>query len=201
MMEIIRNDWFVTPVWEVKTDFDSAFNDQLLRDVKNLKGGADNIWQIKSDALSYLKEYTSKIIKEATYDYVSGGRDFEYHHFRGWINSHPPGKSLAIHGHGAPKIVMTYYIKAPQNAGDLLIIDPRGGVDWDSQIDTKNGRVDGAMFKRIEPKEGHLVFFPGFLLHMVEENKSNDYRYSLTSNLGTYTTDDLKNFMRDNNVN
>lgn len=200
-MEVIRNDWFITPVWEIKTDFDSAFNDQLLRDVKKLNGGVNNVWNIKSEAVNYLKQYTTDIIKELTHDYVSRDQEFEYWHSRGWINHHPPGKSLAIHGHGGPKIAMTYYIKAPENSGDLLVIDPRGGVDWDSEIDTKHGRVDGAKFKRIEPKEGHLVFFPGFLLHMVEENKSNSDRVSLTSNLGTFHKEEVQNFLKDNNVN
>lgn len=201
MMEIIRNDWFVTPVWQIKTDFDSDFNNQIIKDAKCLSGGVNNIWQINSPAIKTLYDYTLKIIKELTYDYVSRGQDFDYWHARGWINHHPPGKSLALHGHGGPKIAMTYYVKAPENSGDLLIADPRGGVDWDSEIDTKCGRVDGAKFKRITPKEGHLVFFPGFLLHMVEENKSKEDRISLTSNLGAYSKQELKNFMKDNNVN
>ena len=37
-------------------------------------------------------------------------------------------------------------------------------------------------YKRIKPEEGKMVFFPGYLLHMVEENKSGETRISLSTN-------------------
>lgn len=185
-MNVIRNDWWVTPVWEVQTDFNTEFNNLLLSEISQYHSNNPNeynLWQSHSKCITELKEYTKKIVKELTYDYISPTLgDFQFWHTRGWINHHRPGQSMPIHGHGGPKIAMTYYIKAPMDCGDLLIIDPRNGCDWDSGMDS----VNGSKFKRVKPKESKLVFFPGFLLHSVEENKSKEDRISLTSNMGTF---------------
>jgi uncharacterized protein (TIGR02466 family) len=185
-MNIIINEWWTTPVWEVQTDFTTDFNDRLLDEIDKYKPSnvnEYNLWQIESECISKLKDFTKKIVKELTYEYIYPTLgDFEYWHTRGWINHNKPGQSMAIHGHGGPKIAMTYYIKAPENCGDLLVIDPRNGCDWDSGMDG----VNGSKFKRVKPAESKLVFFPGFLLHSVEENKSKYDRISLTSNMGTF---------------
>ena len=188
---------WVTPVWEVQTEFSETFNNELLNEIQSQQPFDRefnfNIWNYNSSRINLLKEYTLSVIKEATYDYVAPNfADFEYWHTRGWVNYNEPGTSLPIHGHGGPKIAMTYYIKAPENSGDLLLIDPRNGCDWDSG----NDGVNGSKFNRIKPQEGKLVFFPGFVLHMVEENRSTQSRISLTSNLGTFdraTIETLKN--------
>ena len=191
-MNVIKNEWFVTPVWEVQTDFDTEFNNNLLSDISQYSltnPNEYNLWQSSGKYINELKGYTKQIVKELTYEYVYPTLgDFEYWHTRGWINHSKPGQSMPIHGHGGPKIAMTYYIKAPQNCGDLLVIDPRNGCDWDSGMDG----VNGSKFKRVTPKESKLVFFPGFLLHSVETNYSNQDRISLTSNMGTFDSATFK---------
>lgn len=174
---------WVTPVWEIQTDFDRQFNIELWNEITSFKP-TSNVWTNDSKRLNELREYTLKVIKEQTYDYVAHNYvdGFEYWHNRGWVNYNNPGESMAIHGHGGPKIAMTYYIQAPENCGDLLLIDPRNGCDWDSG----NDGVNGSKFNRIKAKESKLVFFPGFVLHSVEQNRSNQPRISLTSNLGTF---------------
>ena len=197
-MNITKTDMWVTPVWEIQTDFDISFNNELLNEIAAQKSTQKNsfnfnVWNFNSKRIQELREYTLKVIKDVTYDYISPNYvDFEFWHTRGWVNYNQPGHGMPIHGHGGPKIAMTYYVKAPENCGDLLLIDPRGGVDWDSG----NDGVNGTKFNRIKAQEGKLVFFPGFVLHMVEENKSTAPRISLTSNLGTFdksTIEVLKN--------
>ena len=118
-MEVIRNDWFSTPVWQIKTDFDKSFNDEILRDIGNTKGGVNDIWKIESVALFHLNQYALNTIKKLTLEYYKDD-NFKYFHARGWLNTHPPGKHLGIHTHGS-KIAMTYYLKTPKDSGDLLI--------------------------------------------------------------------------------
>ncbi len=189
---------WITPVWEIQTDFDTQFNDELLCEASkycdpNSNDFNFNIWNCEGNRIQELREYTLKIVKAQTYDYISPNfNDFEFWHTRGWINYNEPGHSMPIHGHGGPKIAMTYYVKAPDNCGDLLLIDPRNGCDWDAGTDG----VNGTKFNRIKPVESKLVFFPGFVLHMVEANKSQLPRISLTSNMGTFdssTIEILKN--------
>ena len=197
-MKVTKTDMWITPVWEIQTDFGEQFNNELLKEVgqyrdSSANGFNFNLWNADSPRLQELKKYTVKIIKAQTYDYIAPNfNEFEFWHTRGWLNYNEPGQGMPIHGHGSPKIAMTYYIKAPENCGDLLLIDPRNGCDWDSG----NDGVNGTKFNRIRPAEGKLVFFPGFVLHMVEPNRSHLPRISLTSNLGTFdgsTMDILKN--------
>lgn len=184
---MIRNDWWATPVWEVQTPFDEAFNNQLMLDFEEYDGPRNNltynIWKAKGKHIATLREYTEKIVKEATVDFIKPmwpNADFE--HKRGWVNYNLPGQGIPVHCHGTPQIAMTYYVKAPIGCGDLLLIDPRGGaIAWDMGMDV----VSGSKFNRIKPKEGKLVFFPAFILHSVEENKSTLPRVSLSSNMGT----------------
>jgi uncharacterized protein (TIGR02466 family) len=197
-MKVTKTDMWVTPVWEIQTDFDEQFNNELLAEVGqyyDADGANFNIWTANSPRLQELKNYTVKLIKAQTYDYIAPNiKDFEFWHTRGWLNYHRPGQGMPIHGHGSPKIAMTYYVKAPEKCGDLLLIDPRNGCDWDSG----NDGVNGTKFNRIRPEEGKLVFFPGFVLHMVEPNQSSQDRISITSNLGTFdksTAQEFKNII------
>ena len=195
-MKITKTDMWVTPVWEIQTDFDEQFNDGLLTEVSQYcdpkaNSGNFNIWNCNSLRVQELKNYIVKTVKTQTYDYIAPTvKEFEFWHTRGWVNYHQPGQGMPIHGHGSPKIAMTYYVKAPKNCGDLLLIDPRNGCDWDSG----NDGVNGTKFNRIQPTESKLVFFPGFVLHMVEPNRSNQARISITSNMNTFDKSTVQAF-------
>ena len=198
-MNVIRNDWWVTPVWEIQTDFDKNFNDILLSEMKsfysNKMGNKQepNIWSSNTPYLKELNNYIIKTVTELTHDYVAHNYDeYSWHHTKGWGNYNLPGQSMPLHGHGSSKITSTYYIQAEDNCGDMLLVDPRGGVDWDKQMD---GNVNGTMYKRVVPKSGKLVFFPAFVLHSVDVNKSKDIRISLSTNMQTYSTSLVKQFV------
>jgi hypothetical protein len=185
-MNIVRNDWWITPVWEIQTDFDEKFNNNLLREANS--SNHINVWNNDTPCINELKQYTIDIVTQLATPYISQNfRDFTFWHTNGWINYLPTGNHMPIHGHGGPKIALTYYIKAQENSGDLLLIDPRGGCDWDNGTDG----VNGTKFKRIKPAESKLVFFPGFVLHTIESNQSNETRVSLSSNLGTFDSDNV----------
>lgn len=198
-MNVIRNDWWVTPVWEVQTDFDDKFNEQLLTEVNlyyTTKEGMNtvdsNIWTCDSPNILKLNKKILEIVKNLTHQYVAPNYDsFEYFHSKGWLNYNLSGQDLALHGHGGSKISATYYISVPENSGDLLLVDPRGGVDWDKEVEN---HVNGIKYKRIKPSKGKLIFFPSYVLHSVEQNKSNDVRISLTTDISTVSPLTIKYF-------
>jgi uncharacterized protein (TIGR02466 family) len=194
-MKIVRNDWWITPVWEIETNFDTKFNNDLLREANS--SDHINVWNNNTPAINKLKEYTLKLVTELASPYISQNfRDFEFWHTNGWINYLSPGEHLPIHGHGGPKIALTYYIKAKPNSGDLLLIDPRNGCDWDNGTDG----INGTKFKRIKPVESKIVFFPGFLLHTIEPNISDETRVSLSTNMGTFDGDNVTKKLYDSLV-
>lgn len=177
-----RHDLWATPVWEVATEFDTKFNNQLLLEISRIKanpGVSFNLWDFSSNnpCISKLRETILNQVQTAVKDDVPAG-DLVLK--RGWVNNHRPGTSLVTHNHGNAIIACTYYVKTPRGCGDLLLIDPRGGANWGWETE---GSINGVKHVRCSPKESSLVFFPGFLLHSVEENKSPQVRVSISSNL------------------
>ena len=59
-MNIVRNDWWITPVWEIKTNFDRQFNNNLLRESNS--SDHINIWNNDTPAINMLKKYTVDIV-------------------------------------------------------------------------------------------------------------------------------------------
>jgi uncharacterized protein (TIGR02466 family) len=178
-MKIIKNEWWPTPTWEVETDFDSAFNEKLLEEISHIKHNDPNkvfnIWDYPGENLQILKQLQIDIIKEQTKEYFDHYIDMQVLLHRGWLNVNIPGTSMAIHDHGDAKLASTYYIQTEDNCGDLILVDPRGSHEFRSEEKT--------IFKRMKPIQSRLIFFPGFITHMVEENKSYKPRISLSSNV------------------
>lgn len=203
-MNVIKNELFVTPVWEIDTGFDSDFNTNLLKELnkfyitqsKQSKSDFSDVWQATTPYITKMKQYILDVVRAETLSDVSSvyenSDDLIYFHSRGWLNYILPGHSLSIHGHGTAKLAVTYYIDAPENSGDLLLIDPRGSVDWDLG---KDGCTN-SKFSRIKPKESKLVFFPGYVLHTIERNLSSLPRISLTSNVHTVSRTEVDSIRR-----
>jgi len=198
-MNVLRREMFITPVWEVDTGFGIDFNVQLLNELNQYyQSGSSiddsNIWNCITPCISKINQTILDIVKSETLGEIavnySNPDDIVYVHSRGHMNYHLPGTGLSIHGHGGSKISATYYINAPKGCGDLLLIDPRGGVDWEKGMDGCNG----SKFNRVKPREGMLVFFPSFILHKVEENHSTEPRISLTTDISTITKANIRYF-------
>ena len=67
---------------------------------------------------------------------------------------------ISPHKHSTTYGVGVYYINAPEKtSGNLVLMDPRGGVNWVNQF---------SPYKRIPVEEGMMVIHPGYLLHFVE---------------------------------
>jgi uncharacterized protein (TIGR02466 family) len=70
------------------------------------------------------------------------------------------------------------YLKCPKDSGRLLLKDPRPAVYFNNSL-IKNAGEEIV----IQPEEGLIVFFPGFLEHSVEQNNSNQTRISISFNI------------------
>ena len=67
---------------------------------------------------------------------------------------------ISPHKHATTYGVGVYYVNAPAGkSGNLVLMDPRGGVNWVNQF---------SPYKRIPVEEGMMVIHPGYLLHFVE---------------------------------
>lgn len=182
---IARRDLWSTPVWEYQTGFDTHFNKELLREISMLQP-SNNIWEnagthidkVRTTFLEFVEQAAGVYFKEE--NLFSRNYPFNPHMSRGWVSRQNPGESLPLHDHVGTLLACVYYVNTPQNAGDLLLVDPRGGVNWGSL--TENN-ITGIKYKRVTPEAGKMVMFPAYVLHYVETNRSNQPRISLSTNI------------------
>ena len=105
-----------------------------------------------------------------------------------WANINPPGGYNRAHLHPNCLWSGVYYVKAPKNSGHLKIDDPRASASMcRPKMRERYNHPDTAP-KRLwrethyEPKAGRLIMFPGWLMHCVDPNESNDIRISVSFN-------------------
>jgi uncharacterized protein (TIGR02466 family) len=94
------------------------------------------------------------------------------------------GECDTPHCHAGVDMVGVYYVKAPDNCGDIHLLDSRGSVptNWkDPNIcnDGSENNRSGRISYRIKPEEGTLIFFPGYVIHSVDTNLNDDTRISI----------------------
>ena len=187
-----QNMFWQSPIWEVQTRFDEQFNDILLDEIysigKDIVLGVDkdpnnSIWDYSRPNLDILKQeiidiVTKKIVQNIPQIRMLNIRGCE--HFMGWVNVREPGEKLEVHGHTESAIAATYYIKAKEGCGDLVVFDSAQAIDW---LNISLSGTPVLKEKRYKPVEGRLIFFPSYVLHGVDENKSDDLRISLSTDL------------------
>ena len=84
-----------------------------------------------------------------------------------WFNAMGPGQLTAPHHHDENDELLSavYYIRVPENSGDLILHDAGNSIS-------------------IRPQEGKLVLFAPNLLHEVTANLSPELRLSVAMNIG-----------------
>jgi hypothetical protein len=84
-----------------------------------------------------------------------------------WFNAMQAGQRTTLHHHDENDELLSavYYIRVPENSGDLILHDN------DSKV-------------RIQPQEGKLVMFAPSLLHEVTAHRGTGLRLSVGMNVG-----------------
>jgi uncharacterized protein (TIGR02466 family) len=99
-----------------------------------------------------------------------------------WANVLRRGDYFSPHLHGESAWSGTYYLDAgePDMGGILLLRDPRAGA---GQTITPVNRFDTACTFEVTPRDGLLVIFPSWLLHMVTPYRGDRPRISVAFNV------------------
>lgn len=198
------NNWWKSPIWDTKTDLDSNFNQGLLDEIyliaKNIQTGKDSkphddLWDYDLPYLQKLKKTIHELVTKHAIKYVQEAREvegleIEFDFDFGWVNVKEPGQRIDMHAHADSTITSTYYIKVPENSGNISFVDISELVIVDGEYISKN---PSPKIKSITPKEGHLIFFPSYVMHEVEQNKSNDLRISLSTDFNLKIDKDSPN--------
>lgn len=155
-----------TPVVIAKP-FDNDFLEQLRNDVKKILPVANknsvDVWQLPDLPETMLKVRDKKLeiadrIFRADTEMPLPPMRIAKGYFR-HIHPNAPYR-ITPHHHGSTMGAGIFYINVNnENAGNLVIMDPRGGVNYNNQF---------SPFKRIRLEEGLMVISPGYLVHFVE---------------------------------
>ena len=95
-----------------------------------------------------------------------------------WANVNEKGNWNFIHNHTGTDLSGVYYVKVPENSGEIVFFDPR-------KIDTKHSffQEEQPQAFGIQPEEGNLILFPSYLEHMVTPSESDETRISIAFNV------------------
>ena len=104
-----------------------------------------------------------------------------------WANINYPGNFNRPHLHPNSLFSGVYFIKTPQKSGNLMVYDPRPGVQM-SMPNRKQGEIKKfyppELWREVhyEPVAGRCIMFPSWLWHEVKSNQGNDTRISVSFN-------------------
>lgn len=169
------NPWWDCPVWQIDTGFNPAFNKALTEEIldigKWISSGIDSnaktsLWDYSRPHLDILKDYIlTKSLELVTQDIPEVSElNLKLQYSMGWVNVKGPGEDIEIHAHNDASLTATYYVKALPDCGDLV-------------VHTRDG------FTKIQPRAGKLVIFPAYVMHQVMQNRSEQLRISLSTDM------------------
>ena len=100
-----------------------------------------------------------------------------------WANINYPGCFNRPHIHPNSLFSGVYFIKTPPNSGNLMLYDPRPGVQM-AMPTRKEKKLQPELWREVhyEPRAGTPIMFPSWLWHEVKPNQSNDTRISVSFN-------------------
>ena len=156
--------------------FERATNERF--DISNDKQILNQMPDLKSKIENHLETFIR--------DHLQINNKINFYLTDSWVNKFKKGEGSTTHSHVNSMISGVYYFKrAPQMGGIQFqkgyqinhnLFYPDIWMEYDEATATQ-----GQAFN-INPQEGGLVLFPSKIEHTVNDNLSNDTRYSLAFN-------------------
>ena len=87
-----------------------------------------------------------------------------------------------MHNHQNCYLSASYYVRKPENSGDITFFDPKEAKTYRFPKIEKYTEYSTETVT-IEPGEGDLLIFPSYLYHSVGENLSDDNRVVVSFNI------------------
>ena len=145
----------------------------------------DNNWQTKSADLHTKKEFkyfaelvlvtSRRILKDLSYDV----EDIVITDM--WANVLKNNESHPVHTHSNNFLSGTYYLQSDQGAS-IVFHDPRPAADVIVPR-KKETTTDNSSLLSYASKTNRAIFFPSWLPHWVQQNKSSNKRISIAWNI------------------
>ena len=154
---------------------------QAKKDDRGTQGGSNpGCW--RSNALyemKWLYDEMKNLVIEANQNYFERDSVFEYYvdksnnlDYNIWTNVNEVGSKNVIHSHKTDAWAGIYYVQA-EGTGNLMFYNPANLLN-ECKFNSPFVRNTG-----IQPKDGMLILWPGWIPHEVIENKSNHQRINI----------------------
>lgn len=193
------NPWWMSPVWEVETGLQKTFNDSLLAEIHSIgvsiKNGKntekDSLWSYNLPHLNFLKATIEEAVQIHIINNIPEAKALRIRSEStfAWVNVVEPNDTIEAHAHNDSSVAVTYYVRTPKDCGDIVLLDTSGAINSDGYF---NGNQTFTK-RRFTPKAGKLVMFPSYMVHEVEQNKSDKLRISISTDIQQVTDRDAPN--------
>jgi uncharacterized protein (TIGR02466 family) len=204
------HDIFSTRIYTIDIADSEILNEKLIkildeetasgesRNISNIAGHQTRDGLFLSDAESKPKQQLLQEMLRAITD-ISRAMEVDLENYiiechESWSNINFPKSANMSHHHPMSHWACVYYVHVPENSGKLLINDPRGGITQMYAMPFASGKSPHKNDK-IEPNimAGRLVLVPGWLMHEVTPNLSDETRYTIAANFSYFMKKDLTN--------
>ncbi len=189
------NLFFSTPVWVSEIDNYKETNEEIYNYIKelnkidqsgvkksNVLGWHSNVFNMNDkepkNFINLISPYINQMLIDMDWDLSKQSTKISSM----WSIINKGGASNSKHHHGNSSISAAYYVRAPENSGNIVFYDPRPAPIYFHPLSKKPNNLN-AMVNSITPKEGVLVLFPSYLEHSVDKNLSDEERIVISFNI------------------
>lgn len=177
-----RHHLFYSPIIETELDLDyTDLVNKILKESEtessrtfSNRGGwqSDNNFMFRDSLRPYLDELDRHINDICAKCYT----DWIFYFENSWVNVNQRGDYNLSHKHPGAQISAVFWVLAPENCGDIVFSHP-------SDFSVIPERYDDLRPTwKYKPKQGSMLIFPAYLLHCVEQSKTDDKRISIAFN-------------------
>ena len=148
----------------------------------NLKGWHSENFDLKAEEVIF---FINTISNNLNSTFNNMGWDLENNEVKitsMWSIINKKEASNSKHIHSNNYISAAYYVKAPNNCGNIMFHDPISARTIRNPKIKNRNKLNSNIFS-VEPQEGLLVLFPSYLEHSVDMNESNDERIVISFNI------------------
>ena len=189
---------FSTPIWTGLILNYQELNIKMFKYIKDLQiqnpkgitksnvfGWHSEDFDLENEQPKYFINSISTNLNEAFIDMGWDLKNQEVKVTSMWSVINKKNASNARHIHSNNYISAAYYVKTPENGGDIVFHDPRSVTTFRYPKIAENNTLNSNIFT-IQPKEGLLVLFPSYLYHSVDLNRSEEERIVISFNINLF---------------
>jgi len=124
----------------------------------------------------YLEYHIKQYVKMVVPTYVTN-RKYDFDIETSWLTLNKKGHYSHLHHHADADISGVYYVKTNGNDGELIFENPNRLITTSYLLNTWQESM------HYVPQEGKLILFPGWLIHRVNKNETDNERISFSFNV------------------